>query len=216
MRRSPGQSQPRMEMKRTYLVAIDTETGGLQPGYHALLQLAAVPSWEAEPFNVWIWPDNHEIDPASLPVTGYSPEEWTKKKAVSLPTALELFRAWLEKAPVEPWRLCPLAHNAGFDRAFIDAAYRFCGRRSPLGHRWRCSQATFAFLQDAEVLPHSSTSLDTLAGLCGMARAGDEHDALDDARLCMAAYHWMLRMPKSLADVAAEDASEKATTPSLN
>ena len=199
-------------MKKTHLVAIDTETGGLIPGYHALLQLAAVPSWEAEPFNVWIWPDSHEIDPESVAVSGYSPDAWREKKAVRLATALELFREWLEKAPVEPWKLAPLAHNAGFDRGFIDSAFRFCGRKSPLGHRWRCSQATLAFLQDAGVLPAGNTSLNALAGLCGLPRASEAHDALEDARICMAGYHWMMRLPQGMADAAAAE----ATTPKLN
>ena len=118
---------------KTHLVAIDTETGGLIPGYHALLSLAAVPTWEAEPFHVHIWPDGHEIDPDSLKGSGYDVDLWRDRKAVRLATALELFREWLEKAPVEPWKLLPLAHNAGFDRAFLDASFRFIGRRSPLG-----------------------------------------------------------------------------------
>lgn len=185
---------------KTHLVAIDTETGGLVPGYHALLQLAAVPTWEAEPFNVWIWPDNHEIDPESLPVSGYKPKLWTERKAVDLPTALNLFQEWLEKAPVEPWKLTPLAHNAGFDRGFIDTAFAFVGRRSPLGRRWRCSQAAMGFLMDAEILPAGSTSLDALAGHCGFTRVpGAPHDALEDARICLAGYHWLMTRPKDLA-----------------
>lgn len=199
-------------MKKTHLVAIDCETGGLLPGYHALLQLAAVPSWESEPFNVWIWPDSHEIDPESLPISGYSPEAWREKKAVRLATALEMFREWLEKAPVEPWKLAPLSHNAGFDRGFLDAAFRFVGRRSPLGHRWRCSQATLAFLQDADLLPAGSVSLDALAGLCGLQRTNEAHDALEDARLCMAAYHWLMWLP----EVQKEAAVSEAVTPKLN
>lgn len=201
-----------MAMKKTWLVAIDTETGGLLPGYHALLQLAAVPSWDAEPFHVWVWPDGHEIDPESVAVNGYSPEAWREKGAVSLSVALELFGAWLDQAPVEPWKLTPLAHNAGFDRGFIDAAYRFIGRRSPLGHRWRCSQAAMGFLIDAGELDAGSTSLNALAGLCGLMRAQAEHDALDDARLCMAGYVYLTDLPAARRCAAVE----AAITPSLN
>lgn len=194
---------------KTHLVAIDTETGGLVPGYHALLSLAAVPSWEDEPFHVWIWPDNHEIDPESLPVSGYHPTLWSERKAVRLATALEMFREWLEKAPVEPWKLTPLAHNAGFDRGFLDASFRFVSRRSPLGHRWRCSQAAMGFLMDAGLLTPGSTSLDALAGHCGFVRVeGAPHDALEDARICMAGYHWLMRRP--------DDVAQKAITPGMN
>lgn len=202
---------------KTHFVAIDTETTGLVPGYHTLVQLAAVPSWDAAPFNTYIWPDrSYEIDEESLKVSGYSPEAWTAKKAVSLGTALELFREWLEQAPVQPWKLIPVAHNAGFDRAFLDDAYRHCHRRTPLSHRWRCSMATTGFLMDAGLIPQGSTSLDALSGLCGLGERGEEHDALDDARRCMAAYCWLLRLPQGLADAAAEEATAKATTPSLN
>jgi DNA polymerase III epsilon subunit-like protein len=202
-----------MAMKKTWLVAIDTETGGLLPGYHALLQLAAVPSWDAEPFNVWIWPDGHEIDPESVPVSGYSVEAWREKGAVSLAQALERFWLWLDKAPVPPWKLTPLAHNAGFDRGFLDAAFRFIGRRSPLGHRWRCSQASMGYLIDAGELEAGSTSLNALADLCGFARDDEApHDALEDARLCMAGYAYLMGLPDSRRRAAIE----AATTPSLN
>lgn len=200
-------------MKKTWLVAIDTETGGLLPGYHALLQLAAVPSWDAEPFNVWIWPDGHEIDPESVPITGYSVEAWREREAVSLSVALDRFSKWLDTAPVQPSKLTPLAHNAGFDRAFIDAAYRYIGRRSPLGYRWRCSQAAMGYLIDAGELEPGSTSLNALAGLCGLEREDDKwHDALEDARLCMAGYAYLTGLP----DARRRAAVVAATTPSLN
>lgn len=187
-------------MKETHLVAIDTETGGLVPGYHALLQLAAIPTWAAKPFNIFIWPDNHEIDPESLPVSGYRPDLWRERGAVCLSQALKEFEEWLKQAPVEPWKLTPLAHNAGFDRGFIDAGFQLLGRRSPLGHRWRCSQAAMGFLMDAEILPVGTTSLDALAGLCGLHRDPDEpHDALKDAWACLCGYCWLRTRPKDLA-----------------
>ncbi len=194
------------------LVAIDTETGGLVPGYHALLQLAAVPSWDAEPFCIYIWPSGLEVDPEAARKNGYSPERWEERGAVRLPDALILFWEWLQKAPVPNRQLLPLAHNAGFDRGFIDASYAYVGRTNPLGHRWRCSQAALAYLQDAGVLNPPSLSLDALAGLCGLQREGVEHHALEDARLCMSAYHWLIGLPAAQRDAAVC----LATTPSLN
>lgn len=193
-------------MKKTHFLAIDTETGGLIQGHHALLQLAAVPSWDAEPFVVWIWPDDHAIDPESVAISGYYPDLWSQRGAVNLETALGRFRDWLEKAPVDTWKLAPLAHNAGFDRGFLDAAFAHCGRKSPLSHRWRCSMAAMAFLQDAGVLEPGATSLNALAGLCGMQRSSDKHDALEDARICMAGYHWLMRLPRGQADAAVQAA----------
>jgi len=194
------------------MLAIDTETGGLVPGYHALLQLAAVPSWDAEPFNIYIWPSGFEVDPDSLPVSNYSPQEWERRSAVSLPVALEAFWDWLKNAPVPIRDVVLLAHNAGFDRAFIEAAYVHVNRRCPLGHRWRCSQAALAFCMDAGLVEAGSPSLNALAGLCGLGRAGQAHDALEDARICMAGYHWLIGLPAAARDVAVA----QATTPGPN
>lgn len=194
------------------IVAIDTETGGLVPGYHALLQLAAVPSWDAEPFCIYIWPSGLEVAPEAARKNGYSPERWEERGAVRLPDALELLWDWLQKAPVPVHHLLPLAHNAGFDRSFLDASYAYVGRKNPLGHRWRCSQAALAYLQDAGVLNPSSLSLDALAGLCGLQREGKEHNALEDARLCLSAYHWLIGLPEAQREAAVAI----ATTPGHN
>ncbi len=202
---------------KEHLVAIDCETGGLIAGHHALLQLAAVATWDAEPFNVWIWPDGHWIDPEAVPICRYSVEGWSEKGALPLYKAMDAFTAWLEKAPVAPWKLVPLAHNAGFDRAFLEASYRFLGRRMPLGHRWRCSQASLSFCMDSGLVARGSTSLDALAGLCGLERPRDAageliHGALDDARLCLAGYTWLTGLP----DAHRRAGEVAATTPSLN
>ncbi len=199
MRRPAAGHQPDMEMnEHQYIVAIDCETGGLDPAKHALLQLAAVPTWEAEPFCVWIWPEPGTIvDAEAAEKNGYLPGKWLERGAVTLYTALDEFDRWLSAAPVPAKKLGSLAHNAGFDRAFLEAAFRHVGNPCPLAYRWRCTQAAMLFAMDAGVIPYGFTSLDALGTLCGLERTGEEHDALKDARICLAGYHHLIKLTQS-------------------
>lgn len=178
------------------LIAIDTETGGLIPGVHALLSIGAI-SESGATFSAYIKPSPYlRIDPEAAKVNGYTPELWEKKDAVSLREAMVAFHFFLDVEKLAHGnKITPLAHNAGFDRGFIDwgiATADFLPR--PLPYRWECSQAAFAFIQRAGLHPSTSASLDALCAASGYTRRPQVHDALEDAKACLHGYAWLSQL----------------------
>lgn len=172
------------------LLAIDTETGGLDPQRHALLSIAAHHPLHGE-FSAFIRPAPGKIiDPEAARVNGYTPELWEKKGALSLPFAMVAFQLYLEGLPL---RITPLAHHAGFDRSFLSQACQETATLMPqLNCRWECSQAATAFMMRAGMIDAENASLDSLCAWAGIPRPA-VHDALADARACHLGYTMLLR-----------------------
>lgn len=172
------------------LLAIDTETGGLDPQRHALLSIAAHHPQHGE-FSAFIRPAPCKlIDPEAARVNGYTPELWEKKGAVELWDAIISFQCWLNALPL---RITPLAHHAGFDRSFLSQACQETATLMPqLNCRWECSQAATAFMMRAGMIDAENASLDSLCAWAGIPRPA-VHDALADARACHLGYTMLLR-----------------------
>jgi DNA polymerase III epsilon subunit-like protein len=124
------------------LLVIDTETGGLNPQQHALLELAAQvvvvrggsvsrgPSFVAK-----IWPDRPVLAEAAR-VNGFSHARWAESK--SLMTSIGLFDEFVQRYGAQAM-LC--GHNIAFDAAFLREAYAVCEREYPFSHRMLCTQS---------------------------------------------------------------------------
>jgi hypothetical protein len=175
------------------LLAIDLETGGLDPARHPILSFAAHPEWQQAPFYRLVLPDaDAPIDPTAVEVNGYDRDLWKKSGAAPIAEVLESFRGWLLERPGTVFSVTPLAHCSGFDRGFFDAAHRRIGMPSALPHRWECSQATLLAARRAGIIGPGSSSLDALADLSGQHRPA-VHAADVDARVCLRGYQWLLR-----------------------
>lgn len=175
------------------LLAIDVETGGLDPARHPILSFAAWPNWKQEPFYRLVLPgEDAPIDPDATLVNGYSRELWKKSGAAPIAEVMEDFRGWLVARPGCVFSVTPLAHNAGFDRSFLSAACRGLKIPEPFPHRWECSQATLLAARRAGIVGPGASSLDALADLSGQHRPA-VHDADVDARVCLRGYLWLLR-----------------------
>lgn len=183
------------------LIALDTETGGILPSRHALLSIAAVPllpphQYPYRPdvaFTRYILPaEGRLIDPEAAAINGYSPERWTELHAVPLAQAMLDFEDWLARTFAQHPTSRLLAHNAGFDKAFLDEAAAMTGVRLPIRHAWRCSMQLFGHLMDKGILPEGSLKLQRLAALSGQEQPAI-HTALDDADLTYHGYLWLLQ-----------------------
>lgn len=179
-------------------VAIDTETGGFehQAETHAILSLAAVPSWDFEPFHILIQPDGL-IDEQAAVTNGYTPEAWAN--AVPIKFALIAFQQWLDASGAHMVNAQPLAHNAGFDRFWLRHRQRREGIDLGLTHRWRCSQAAMGLALDLGVVNAINTSLNTLGELAGLWLPGlrpTPHNALADAKASLQGYLWLIKKIK--------------------
>jgi DNA polymerase III epsilon subunit-like protein len=180
-------------------IAIDTETGGTLPSRHALLSIGAtlyIPdsmemscSWISR----YILPaEGKTIDPEAAAINGYTPERWTEREAVPLEEAMIDFHHWLKKCYDEHPTTRLLAHNAGFDKAFLEEAAAMTGISLPVSHAWRCSMQLFGHLMDQGIVPEGSLKLSRLAAMSGQVQT-EIHTALYDADIAYHGYLWLLK-----------------------
>ena len=193
------------------LVAIDTETGGTNPATDALLSISAcLFDTPHNTFTVFIDPEpGLNIEPEAAAVNGYTPELWKQRGAVPLATALRIFKNWL------PARgNTPLAHNATFDRQFIEAAERRANFKLYLQYRWHCSMSSFMFANQVFDLQAENFKLETLARMCGHWKQDfvrGQHQSADDVVACAVGYRWLmnrgLELRQTIERLAAENYS---------
>jgi hypothetical protein len=187
------------------LIAIDVETGGLDPRRHALLAIGLftrLPDNEEFCWTVLVQRAPQkvvELDAARL--NGWEDDlQWARQGAIPLLAALGhllIKLEWLRRQ----WRglleLRMLAHNAGFDRDRFLTTALLENEIDPemLWGAWECSMSAMRFCRRAGLLPDGQCGLDDLTQL----RTGDSrplprriHRAGMDARLCFLGYEWLL------------------------
>lgn len=193
-------------------LAIDTETGGRDPARDALLEIGAVmegmPDGLTREWRARIMPaPGLRVDPRcwTVPWNNYrDPDQWRESGAMIERDALAQFAWWIhecyavatgawagfEGAPM-PW-----AHNASFDRGFLDQAFMRCGIApdSVLDKHWGCTMSLSWGWRRRTGLT-GSVSMKTMGILCGHWTDESEsrlhHDALEDARACAALRRWL-------------------------
>ena len=192
----------------SYLCAIDVETGDLDPNTGALLSIAAVGE-DGSRFLRWIKPSTwwHLFTPravtyGAVKVNGYSSELWQQKGAVSLKQAAIEFRDWISSQKKEGRRVEAVAHNAGFDRAWLEKWQDLTGIHFGISRRWRCSQSLLLSCMDAGLIHPGASSLDALCSVVGVVRPlrDGRHDAALDAAACLQGYQFLLNLMKKERD----------------
>lgn len=179
------------------LIAIDTETSGLDPSRDFILSLGAVTGSGASfkrlilPPKTWLG-FRKKVGAQAAKVNGFNLQSWKDMGAVEPDVAAVSFRMWLSVVKKEG-AARPLAHNAGFDRDFLDAFSARTGIHFDLSHRWECSMAALSFVRRSGRLPRGACSLDALAHVAGLPRPAI-HDALDDATVCLHGYRHLLTL----------------------
>lgn len=188
-----------------HYIAIDTETGGTRPGRHALLSISAVPSWHRESsLLIYIEPHlGYTVEDGAARVNGFTHDLWIERGCVSIYVAMRQLSDWLHVRFAECPRALMLAHNAGFDRMFLDESSHLTGVRLPIRHAWRCSMDKLGTLMDRGIIPAGKANLDRLGELAGLWPVGARpaiHEADADARACLEGYEWLLKKEKEPED----------------
>lgn len=171
------------------LVFLDTETSGLDPLQHEIIELALVrvnPRYEV----VLQWEQKFKLlspdaaDPKALEINGYTPEKWAD--AIEFDEAMcDQVSEFLEGADV-------VGHNVEFDMGFIKAAFR----RAGVDWNWRLGKHRI----DTVTLAHEhlipcglrSLRLDSIRGFLGLS-AEHAHTAMGDVLDCMEVYRTLIR-----------------------
>ncbi|HEY1928869.1 MAG TPA: DNA polymerase III subunit epsilon [Caulobacteraceae bacterium] len=162
-------------------IVLDTETTGLDPQEgHRLIEIACVELEDYVPtgrhFHCYINPER-EIDADAERVHGISLAFLADKPTFDHPDVVDALLEFVGEAPL-------IAHNAGFDRKFVNHELARLGRRILHERRWvdslAIAQARF---------PGAANSLDALCRRFKVSLAEREkHGALIDAQLLASVY----------------------------
>jgi len=102
------------------LIIVDTETTGLDPSKHELIEIAAIRVSTGETFEVKVHPLRFtNADPEALKVNGFNRKEWMDD-AFLLKHGLKMLTDFVGESPTL------MSYNISFDKAFLEAAYRDC------------------------------------------------------------------------------------------
>lgn len=184
-----------MSLQDRHLIFTDTETTGLDPARHEIIEIAAlvvrpplspagagpgrdggdgdnfvvVDSWSAK-----VMPEHLETaDPESLPIAGWEPEAW--RGAIS---QAEAIREYAERARGG----ILVAYNVTFDWTFLEATARRCGVALALDYH-RLDALSMAYLALFRHPNFSGLSLSKVASLLNVSLDRSlRHSALEDAR----------------------------------
>jgi DNA polymerase III epsilon subunit-like protein len=162
-------------------ITIDTETGGLDPLKHALLQIGGYDPTTNSRFSVYIQkPHNLEVTPGAQKVNGW-PQSHAGKTTLPELEAIQLFLGWVKMTHAE--RL--VAHNAPFDASFLKVSLSRNNVDPSTLPRFGCTQEQATQLNKIGGLPVTSLSLDSiLKDLAPDYQRPPIHDASDDAYAC--------------------------------
>jgi len=162
-------------------IVLDTETTGLDPrSGHRLIEIACVELDDLAPtgrhFHCHIDPER-DIDPDAERVHGISRDFLAGKPRFADAEVVDAFLAFVESAPL-------IAHNAAFDRGFVNHELGLAGRAELPAAQWI---DTLGLAQKR--FPGLSNSLDSLCRRFKISLAEREkHGALIDARLLAGVY----------------------------
>ena len=162
-------------------IVLDTETTGIDPkSGHRVIEIACIEVDDLLPtgvhFHRYIDPER-DIDPEAEKVHGISRAMLAGKPRFADRTICEEFLDFVADAPL-------VAHNAAFDRGFINHELERCGRFALPEARWRC---TYELAKRR--FPGMYNSLDALCKRFKISLAEREkHGALIDTRLLAMVY----------------------------
>src|SRR5579875_2967284 len=162
-------------------IVLDTETTGLDPKTgHRVIEIACIEIEDLLPtgahFHRYINPER-EVDPEPQKVHGISSKFLADKFCFEHPEICDAFLAFIGDAPL-------VAHNAAFDRGFINAELERLGRKPLPDSRWIC---TYELAKTR--FPGMYNSLDALCKRFKISLSEREkHGALIDTRLLAMVY----------------------------
>lgn len=191
-------------MSNRKVVWLDTETGGLDPNKHQLIQIACIatdfdmlePIDELE-VKIKLSDDPNRYTAEALHVNSYNAEEWAVS-AITEPLAKQKLVAFLrDHSTMEmtskygnPYRIAEVAgQNVSFDVDFLRVWFKETGDFLPIafGDSGRFDTIHLArSLTFVRAIPFENYKLETLARTIGVSTEAQTHDALDDVRLTVA------------------------------
>jgi DNA polymerase-3 subunit epsilon len=177
-------------MKKYRLAFVDTETTGLSPQKHEIIEIACVLAEQVdrpgrgpelkfiEEFEIKVKPLRiQDAEPEALRINGYNETDWLF--AVDLKNALELLSKKAEGAIM-------VSHNMAFDFAFLDKAFQDTGVKN-LMHYQKMDTISIAFAKLYDKAEHDKYSLRYLCEIFNI-KNEKAHTALSDTKALFEVY----------------------------
>lgn len=199
-------NQGLMNLNGHVMCSIDTETTGLTPGKHDIIEFACVPldadlrPMDVVPFHTTIRPKMRFPDSVSeeaMNVNGLKIDELLMSGLEPF-RAAELFEQWVENLQLAPYKkIAPLGKNWPFDRGFINDWLGPLTTDSLFWHRYRDLSPVALYLNDkaefdAVPCPFPQTGLGEIRNSLKLPPV-KQHRALDDALSVAECYRAMLK-----------------------
>jgi DNA polymerase III epsilon subunit-like protein len=197
-----------------HMVAIDTETTGLDPRYHEVVQVAMValdsnfnPRQDVLPFYMLLQPEYPErMDPKAMSINKLTRDR-LMTEGMNRIAAIDLLEHWVDslglpnnRSGYNRCKIIPLGQNYTFDKAFLQAWLGVEQYDEWFHYHYRDTMTTALFINDchamkAEPAPFPKVNL---AYLCSQLQipTPKAHDALGD---CVAAAQVYKRMVNTKA-----------------
>jgi len=183
--------------KERFLCFTDTETSGLDPERHEILEIAAIRMKQPTPesgeivmpeevsrMHQYVLPTK-PVDPQVAKLNGYSPEKWAENKAVPIEVALQEYVPILNDSRMA-------GQNPLFDFGFIMAALKRLNWTWP----WKCGYHLLdvASMAWPLVAMHKTPGVnqESLVELLGLGT--QTHTAISDVEQCVEVYKKLLQM----------------------
>ena len=189
------------------LCVLDTETTGVDPQYHEVVQVALVPLTsrleirkDVMPFSMYLKPESPQLADKDamaknrLSLSDLCLQGFDRDKAV------DLLIAWKDKLGLgctaygTPKKIMLLGHNIGFDIAFMKKWMTSMVYEEQFDYHYRDTMIIANFLNDsaglkAETVPYSKVKLQWLANKLGVEYdTNTAHDALVDCVITAKVY----------------------------
>lgn len=192
------------------LCAIDTETTGLTPYYHEIVQICILPLTadievrnDVNPFYIEIIPEFPErADPKAMNINGLNFAK-IGQRGHDKEAAKDLLTAWVDKLGLgytkfgNRKKILPLGQNYAFDMSFLKAWLGASAYDDIFFYHYRDTMAAAGFMNDraamhAEKVPFNKINLSWLAKQYNVVH-DRAHDALSDAVTTARVYKAMLK-----------------------
>jgi oligoribonuclease (3'-5' exoribonuclease) len=181
-------------MTQFALAFLDCEFGGLDPDLHDITEIGVIVTdyrlaeLASREWKVLARPER--ITKEAAAIFGYDPERWARD-GVSIRQALTELRDLLPAGHT----VIPAGQNVRMDVLFLERAYKACELPSPFDYHVIDLATLFYAWSLVAGEPVAALSLRQAATHAGLARSGEAHHALEDARLTLETFrHFIGRL----------------------
>lgn len=173
-------------MNRIY--AVDVETTGLDPAIASIVSIGAVNIGDPEDtfyIECRAW-EGADISDVALKINGFTREQ-IAGQALNEAEAIQKFFDWLQDSPIM------MAHNAGFDRSFVEHAAKRAGMKNPFSFRTiDIHSIVYLHMQRKRHKIPARLSLNECLQYFGHEKEPDPHNALTGAKCNQIIYRSVL------------------------